>query len=646
MKLVKYASCCLFLFFVLFSCKKEDPRVLKPESPPVRDNKPAEEKKIIVEETLPTIFEQEIGKIKKYSGTVLIKNSVEKKFSKIHTSTLLMHGYMIKTRERSMATIEFNNGDILELYPNSIITLDYRKFRNEMRSRIMLRIGRIWTKAKKRLDDDNELSRFSNLEVYTLSAIAGVRGTAFHVIQGVDGSVRIDVDEGIVEVKSRQKSIQVKKEETSIIPLLENPNEAVKTQETQTILQWDKDCEQNLKENAEMIAEKLVKVVQERDQDFNTINEKTIGIETTLQEITLKPEDNAKPKEPAEQTAEVKQQPAASNAAKEISDSTQKNISQNITEAMIISDHIVELEHQLTAGLELLHEIQKQKLKKGQKKDILKKIKALKDVENHEEQRQQIKDRVEAELPKLANAIVKSNPKVFEKVEEIRKSEPKIQELKTHLIEEKEKNVIETPQVQENQVKEKPVQEKKPGKKEKSSFMIKKEKPETEVQSAQNNTIIPNVNKDIEGSKEIAPKPIPVTPKKSDSSQDYIDEGPAQIKGAEKSVEPLPQLIKEWESIVSLEKDYQTTIKKIDDIIQKSAYHIDNAEKKRRLIHYNQQLEIMYEQGKILLQKLQNTTYEKPEENKKKIQDVAKYYQTLQKMKQKISAVSYQIRGY
>lgn len=107
----------------------------------------------------------------------------------------LAPGTRVATGDHGRARLRFPGGSTARLEPNSDVRIDLSEAGGR-EGGILLTLGRIWSRV---VSSGGGGTRF---EVRTANAVAGVRGTVFEVGVGLDGSVRVVVDEGLVAVKT------------------------------------------------------------------------------------------------------------------------------------------------------------------------------------------------------------------------------------------------------------------------------------------------------------------------------------------------------------------------------------------------------------------------------------------------------------
>jgi len=103
-------------------------------------------------------------------------------------------GAKIRTGKDGSAEIQLDNGSVLQVRPNSSMSLSANKRQLEKKSSVVLFFGRLWSKVTTSTTGE------TNFEVKTPNAVCGVRGTQFETAVGDDGSTRVRVSEGKVGV--------------------------------------------------------------------------------------------------------------------------------------------------------------------------------------------------------------------------------------------------------------------------------------------------------------------------------------------------------------------------------------------------------------------------------------------------------------
>lgn len=132
---------------------------------------------------------------KTYNICEKIENVTEKESGKLSLMNELVLGEEITTDENSSLELQFYDGSIMRVGPNSKVTITG----NMCESQTLIDMtGRVWSKVKKLLGNQKY-----NLK--TKSYFAGVRGTEFSV-ETTDEGVITKVFEGSVEIKSTEST--------------------------------------------------------------------------------------------------------------------------------------------------------------------------------------------------------------------------------------------------------------------------------------------------------------------------------------------------------------------------------------------------------------------------------------------------------
>ncbi len=138
-----------------------------------------------------------IGKTVNIAKVKLIKNGkayfklkTGKKYKQLKINQILKNDSIVKS-ERSTVKLRLLSGTLIELKPGSKILLNKELMK---RSSVSLIHGRAKFSIKKLLRTKRDFN------VYTPTAVAGVRGTEYEVGIAEDGSTAINVDEGKVVV--------------------------------------------------------------------------------------------------------------------------------------------------------------------------------------------------------------------------------------------------------------------------------------------------------------------------------------------------------------------------------------------------------------------------------------------------------------
>jgi hypothetical protein len=123
-------------------------------------------------------------------GTILKRND------------LVMRDQEVRTGERSRIELRFPDGTVMRFAERSVIKMEDISFDSKTRNknvRVNMGVGKLWASVKKLFTAD------SKVEVKTVNAVAGVRGTVYRVNVGEDNSALVKVYDGSVYVDGVQK---------------------------------------------------------------------------------------------------------------------------------------------------------------------------------------------------------------------------------------------------------------------------------------------------------------------------------------------------------------------------------------------------------------------------------------------------------
>lgn len=124
-------------------------------------------------------------------GDVSVRAPKASSFSAVAAGASIESGSRLKTGEGN-ATLRFDDGTQTKIRPKTQIIV--RAAKKEEKSGLTVFFGRVWTSVVKRVGGDTAF------EVHSANAVAGVRGTEFEVGVADDGSTRVIVTRGRVDV--------------------------------------------------------------------------------------------------------------------------------------------------------------------------------------------------------------------------------------------------------------------------------------------------------------------------------------------------------------------------------------------------------------------------------------------------------------
>ena len=125
-----------------------------------------------------------------------------KKGTPLKKNDKIMKGQEVKVGERSRIELKYPDGTVMRFAERSTIKMDNITYDGTTQSknvRVDLGGGKLWANVKKLVTAD------SKVEVKTVNAVAGVRGTVYRVNVDEDNSAMVKVYDGSVNVTGVQK---------------------------------------------------------------------------------------------------------------------------------------------------------------------------------------------------------------------------------------------------------------------------------------------------------------------------------------------------------------------------------------------------------------------------------------------------------
>lgn len=148
--------------------------------------------------TVITAAELEV-KVLSVKGTVLYKKVKSSQWLKLKVNDQLAENHVIRTKERSSATLEVGGKALFRIHEFSYVRLEkLSRKEKDFDIKLQLPFGRLVNRFKK-----NEAGEKSTMSVGTPVAVAAVRGTSFELDASVDRQrASVGVWDGKVEVRS------------------------------------------------------------------------------------------------------------------------------------------------------------------------------------------------------------------------------------------------------------------------------------------------------------------------------------------------------------------------------------------------------------------------------------------------------------
>lgn len=139
-------------------------------------------------------FAEGSAKLISAKGDVRTRGAKEKSYSAVSKGASIADGSRLRTGEDGEAVLRFDDGTESTLRAKSEIIVSANKKEDQEPNGITLFFGRLWSKVAKASGGEE------TFEVRSANAVAGVRGTQFEVGVADDGSTRVVVTEGKVDV--------------------------------------------------------------------------------------------------------------------------------------------------------------------------------------------------------------------------------------------------------------------------------------------------------------------------------------------------------------------------------------------------------------------------------------------------------------
>ncbi len=194
-----------------------------------------------------------IAKVKLLKGKVYIKTSAGQKKKLLKINQKIPVNSDIITLRNGKVTLFFRGGILVELKPNSHLLIN-KSFINKNNTSLSLIRGRSRFKIKKLLKN-------SGVQVYTPTAVVGVRGTEYEIQIADDGSLGVNVDDGKIKVDSDAGNKILNKNQNAEVDL-ENSNIKVNN-EKKDLEKWDNSKKKSLKKHPD----KKVSIIKTRFAD-------------------------------------------------------------------------------------------------------------------------------------------------------------------------------------------------------------------------------------------------------------------------------------------------------------------------------------------------------------------------------------------
>lgn len=207
-----------------------------------------------------------IGSVKIVKGKAYYAPKKTKKFKRLKTRKKIYENTIIKTKKKTYVTLMLKNGSLIEIKENSRILLN---------KKILDKSSVSVTKGKVKFSIKKMLKKKRSFNVYTPTAVAGIRGTDFEVVVADDGSLLTNVEEGEVEVDTGKKRTSVKSKESVEAPVesddLNKNNKLVDADDWNE--EKDKEIKTNPKDKMDAVGDNLTETLKNQKKMLKEISE-------------------------------------------------------------------------------------------------------------------------------------------------------------------------------------------------------------------------------------------------------------------------------------------------------------------------------------------------------------------------------------
>ncbi len=146
----------------------------------------------------------------------------QKKGAALHKNDRLKKGQEVRVGERSRVELRFPDGTVMRFAERSTVKMDdilYDAKTQDKKMRVDMAGGKLWANVRKLVTAE------SKVEVKTVNAVAGVRGTVYRVNVDEDNSAMIKVYDGSVYVSGKQQGAAQQAAPTGPPVPVEGPHE-------------------------------------------------------------------------------------------------------------------------------------------------------------------------------------------------------------------------------------------------------------------------------------------------------------------------------------------------------------------------------------------------------------------------------------
>lgn len=140
--------------------------------------------------------------VTRLDGSASVFSKGAKSGASLKKNDKILKGQEVKVGERSRIELKYPDGTVMRFAERSVIKMDdisYDSKTQNKKVKVDLGSGKMWANVKKLVTPD------SKVEVKTVNAVAGVRGTVYRVNVESDNSAMVKVYDGSVSVSGNPK---------------------------------------------------------------------------------------------------------------------------------------------------------------------------------------------------------------------------------------------------------------------------------------------------------------------------------------------------------------------------------------------------------------------------------------------------------
>ncbi len=165
-----------------------------------------------------SLWSQSLGELSSVKGKVTVQSG-SSSAAIAKAKQKIQEGDFIVTESGSEAVLTLDTGSVIKIAASTRMRISKNTVKNDQGQSfsVGLSSGSISSKVAKLKNSSD------NFAIYTPSAVAGVRGTDFSVAAGLDGSSRVQVSEGSVDVSRDGKTSNLKTKQRADADLSDKP---------------------------------------------------------------------------------------------------------------------------------------------------------------------------------------------------------------------------------------------------------------------------------------------------------------------------------------------------------------------------------------------------------------------------------------